>query len=95
MKVKKAVPSFDAFISHSSRDRSTGELVEAGSWQAAARRFRRAVAVLWAYNAKNDVLLEHEDLIAAGIRVVDKRLDEARWRSTPNHSSLSMARSRR
>ena len=38
------------------------------------------VAVLWAYNAKNDVLLAHEDQIAAGIRVVDKRLDDARWR---------------
>jgi hypothetical protein len=37
-------------------------------------------AVLWAYNAKNGVLLDHEAEIAAGVRVVDARLDEARWR---------------
>jgi hypothetical protein len=37
-------------------------------------------AALWAYNAKNGVLLDHDAEIAAGIRVVDKRLDEARWR---------------
>ena len=37
-------------------------------------------AALWAYNAKNGVILDHEAEIAAGIRVVDKRLDEARWR---------------
>lgn len=38
------------------------------------------VAVLWAYNAKNGVLLEHQDAIVAGRRVEDARLDEARWR---------------
>lgn len=39
----------------------------------------RAAAV-WAYNAKNAVLLDHEAEIAAGVRVVDPRLDDARWR---------------
>lgn len=37
-------------------------------------------AALWAYNAKNGVLLDHDPEIAAGIRVVDPRLEEARWR---------------
>jgi hypothetical protein len=37
-------------------------------------------AVLWAYNAKNGVLLDHEAEIRDGIRVVDPRLGEARWR---------------
>jgi hypothetical protein len=37
-------------------------------------------AALWAYNAKNGVILDHEAEIAGGIRIVDKRLDEARWR---------------
>jgi len=37
-------------------------------------------AALWAYNAKNGVLLDHDAEIAAGIRVVDTRLDDARWR---------------
>jgi tetratricopeptide (TPR) repeat protein len=38
------------------------------------------VAALWAYHAKNGVLLDHDSEIAAGIRVTDPRLDEARWR---------------
>lgn len=38
------------------------------------------VALVWAYHAKNAVLLEHEAEIAAGIRVTDARLAEARWR---------------
>ena len=38
------------------------------------------VAVLWAYNAKNRVLLDHDKEIRSGIRVVDRRLDAARWR---------------
>ena len=38
------------------------------------------VASLWAYHAKNGVLLDHDPEIAAGIRVTDRRLDEARWR---------------
>lgn len=38
------------------------------------------VAIVWAYHAKNAVLLEHEAEIAAGIRVTDPRLGEARWR---------------
>ncbi|MEZ5292343.1 MAG: TIR domain-containing protein [Vicinamibacterales bacterium] len=38
------------------------------------------VAALWAYHAKNGVLLDHDAEIAAGIRVTDARLDEARWR---------------
>ena len=38
------------------------------------------VATLWAYNAKNGVILEHEEDITAGVRVDDERLDEARWR---------------
>jgi hypothetical protein len=37
-------------------------------------------AALWAYNAKNGVLLDHDPEIVAGIRVVDPRLDEACWR---------------
>lgn len=37
-------------------------------------------AALWAYNAKNGVILDHEQEISAGIRVVDRRLDEARRR---------------
>jgi hypothetical protein len=37
-------------------------------------------AALWAYNAKNSVILEHEPEIAAGIRIADDRLDQARWR---------------
>lgn len=39
----------------------------------------RAAAV-WAYNAKNAVLLDHDAEIAAGVRVVDPRLEDARWR---------------
>jgi catechol 2,3-dioxygenase-like lactoylglutathione lyase family enzyme len=38
------------------------------------------VASLWAYHAKNGVLLDHDAEIAAGIRVTDERLNEARWR---------------
>lgn len=38
------------------------------------------VAALWAYHAKNGVLLDHDAEIAAGIRVTDPRLNEARWR---------------
>lgn len=38
------------------------------------------VATLWAYHAKNGVQLDHDEEIRAGIRVVDDRLDEARWR---------------
>ncbi len=38
------------------------------------------VAALWAYNAKNSVLLGHDAEITAGIRVTDERLSEARWR---------------
>lgn len=38
------------------------------------------VAALWAYHAKNGVLLDHDAEIAAGIRVTDERLNEARWR---------------
>lgn len=38
------------------------------------------VAVVWAYHAKNAVLLEHDAEITAGIRVTDRRLAEARWR---------------
>ncbi|MGE0811821.1 MAG: TIR domain-containing protein [Vicinamibacterales bacterium] len=38
------------------------------------------VAALWAYHAKNGVLLDHDAEIAAGIRVTDPRLDDARWR---------------
>jgi tetratricopeptide (TPR) repeat protein len=38
------------------------------------------VASLWAYHAKNGVLLDHDREITAGIRVTDTRLDEARWR---------------
>jgi catechol 2,3-dioxygenase-like lactoylglutathione lyase family enzyme len=38
------------------------------------------VAALWAYHAKNGVLLDHDAEIAAGIRVTDQRLNEARWR---------------
>lgn len=38
------------------------------------------VAALWAYHAKNGVLLDHDAEIAAGIRVTDDRLQEARWR---------------
>jgi hypothetical protein len=37
-------------------------------------------AVLWAYNAKNRVLLEHGQEIDAGIRIEDDRLEDARWR---------------
>jgi len=37
-------------------------------------------AVLWAYNEKNSVILEHDADIAAGIKIDDARLDEARWR---------------
>ena len=37
-------------------------------------------AVLWAYNEKNSVILEHDADIAAGITIDDARLDEARWR---------------
>ena len=38
------------------------------------------VATLWAYHAKNGVLLDHDAEIAAGIRVTDERLNDARWR---------------
>jgi tetratricopeptide (TPR) repeat protein len=38
------------------------------------------VAALWAYHAKNGVLLDHDAEISAGIRVTDRRLAEARWR---------------
>jgi hypothetical protein len=37
-------------------------------------------AALWAYNAKNGVVLDHEAEISAGIRIDDARLEEARWR---------------
>lgn len=37
-------------------------------------------ATLWAYNEKNGVILDHDAEIRAGIKVDDKRLDEARWR---------------
>jgi tetratricopeptide (TPR) repeat protein len=37
-------------------------------------------ATLWAYNEKNAVILDHDAEISAGIKVVDERLDEARWR---------------
>jgi hypothetical protein len=37
-------------------------------------------STLWAYNEKNSVILEHDDDIAAGVKVDDKRLEEARWR---------------
>ena len=37
-------------------------------------------ATLWAYNEKNAVILDHDAEILAGIKVVDERLDEARWR---------------
>ena len=37
-------------------------------------------AVLWAYNEKNSVILEHDADIMAGVKVDDARLDEARWR---------------
>jgi hypothetical protein len=37
-------------------------------------------AALWAYNAKNGVLIDHDAAIAAGIKIVDARLNEARWR---------------
>lgn len=38
------------------------------------------VASLWAYHAKNSVLLDHDAEITAGIRVTDERLNDARWR---------------
>lgn len=38
------------------------------------------VAALWAYHAKNSVLLDHDAEITAGIRVADERLNDARWR---------------
>jgi hypothetical protein len=38
------------------------------------------VATLWAYNAKNGVILDHEPELAAGIRLADERLEQARWR---------------
>ena len=38
------------------------------------------VATLWAYHAKNSVLLDHDAEIAAGIRVTDQRLNDSRWR---------------
>src|SRR5947207_840424 len=44
------------------------------------QRLDSRAASLWAYNAKNSVLLDHDVEITAGIRVTDKRLDEARWR---------------
>jgi hypothetical protein len=37
-------------------------------------------ATLWAYHAKNGVLLDHDDEVRAGVRVIDERLEEARWR---------------
>ena len=37
-------------------------------------------AILWAYNEKNAVILDHDAAISAGVKVVDERLDEARWR---------------
>ena len=37
------------------------------------------VAALCAYHAKNGVLLDHNAEIAAGIRVTDVRLNDARW----------------
>jgi len=37
-------------------------------------------ATLWAYHAKNGVLLDHDAEIAGGIRVTDERLNGARWR---------------
>lgn len=73
-----------------SATRDSGDFAGARRQQ---RRLERAAAALikkypldsraasvWAYNAKNGVLLDHESEIAAGIRVVDDRLDEARWR---------------
>jgi hypothetical protein len=54
-------------------EREVGALVEKHPLDSRA-------AVLWAYNAKNGVILDYEAEIAAGIRVVDKRLDQARWR---------------
>jgi catechol 2,3-dioxygenase-like lactoylglutathione lyase family enzyme len=42
--------------------------------------FDSRAAALWAYHAKNGVLLEHDAEIAAGIRVTDDRLNDARWR---------------
>lgn len=38
------------------------------------------VASLWAYHAKNGVLLDYDAEISAGIRVTDPRLSDARWR---------------
>lgn len=36
--------------------------------------------MLWAYNAKNGVLIDHDEEIRSGIRVTDERIDEAQWR---------------
>lgn len=38
------------------------------------------VSVLWAYQAKNGVVLEHAAELSAGVKVVDRQLDVARWR---------------
>jgi hypothetical protein len=54
-------------------DRQTAALIDAYPLDSEA-------ANLWAYHAKNGVLLDHDAEITAGIRVTDRRLDEARWR---------------
>lgn len=70
--------------------RDTGDLAGARRQQRRLERETAALcakhpldpraATLWAYNAKNGVILDHEPEIAAGIRVADERLEEARWR---------------
>jgi hypothetical protein len=38
------------------------------------------VSVIWAYQAKNGVVLDHAAEISAGVKVIDAQLDVARWR---------------